>query len=263
MMGHGCGKEATWQRLLKLQPDNDSLHLLVAQAQPPYNEIVTEYLLNKPDDNDTLTWIIQFGTTNYKLIAWERLKKRKLTPHQVYLLLGSDLKEEVFQLMLDLKDRTLLCDIMHYGYLGKKWDDVVAAHLLATHPSKEELLEIMKHSGLWETAWAELLKLGIENDDLIDLIGHRRFRRLAWEQLKKQSPTFLQLEDLFHDDMDQDEALWPEIAAYMLTLNPSHQELQFLAFYIPATIDAVIDRLLQQNASEDDIKWVRNQRRSV
>lgn len=256
MMRHGCGKEATWQRLLKLSPDNRTLQLLVAQAQPPYNEIVTEYLLAQPDDNDTLREIVDRGTPKYKLIAWERLKKRQLSSYDLYLLLQSGFEKEILQMIFE--DRQVLRDILKSYNLKEKWRDPAVAYLLANHPSKEELLEIVGYSGLWETAWAELLKLGIENDELIDLINHTRFRHMAWEQLKKQSPTFLQLEELFYEDMHVDEELCTEIAAYMLTLNASNEGLRELAFYWPAVKDAVIDRLLQQNPSEDDMKWVRN-----
>lgn len=262
MMKHGYGI-ATWQRYNKASGGRIRIPAMLRNV--PCNDIIAEWLLSRLYDNDTLVYIIRCGTLNYQITAWRLLINLQPTVWQLGRLLDSDLKEEAWQLLLNLpiekKD-------LHYLVMNSTGENVpgsnrAAAYLLATQPSREDLLCIVGYSSLWEPAWNELLKQGISNEELAELIKWTPCDdKLPWEQLKKQSPT---CDDLIWA-IDEEwnvygyQKIVPEIAAYILTLNPPNDDLEFLIRYVPEIREQAIDRILQQNPSDKDMKLVRRYR---
>ncbi|PWV50607.1 hypothetical protein [Chitinophaga sp. S165] len=242
---YGGGREATWQRLLKTSPGKRQL--LDVLERSGYRNEVAAYLLTQPDDNELLSYIVQY--TDHGEAAWKRLKKNNPDKDCLETAMKSDYAAEAWELYLRFPvEKFDLYVLMHYN---ERMTDIVAAELLRREPTQKDLLEIVGHSSLWQPAWEELLKRGIGNFELASLIYGTRFKELAWEQLKKQSPTLHELLGAINYE-DEDNEYNAIIGAYMLQCSPTNQYLCYLIDYVAEVRDAAIDMLLKQSPNEKE-----------
>ncbi len=218
----------------------------------PFRNVIAEYLLTQPDDNDILIKIIM--NTSHARTAWNRLKNQEITSDDLRGLLTTEVKQEAWELFLALSPKKFdLHVVMNYN---DEFRDAAIAELWKRNPAKEDLICIVECSKKWETAWAELLKRGLTNGDLLNLTYNIGFRP-AWEQLKKQSPESWQIGQAINYEFEKHEALWAEIGAYLLTQSPTNEDLRFLINYVPEVRGNAIDMLIQQDPSDKDMDAIR------
>ncbi|MCW4468549.1 hypothetical protein OGH69_06215 [Flavobacterium sp. MFBS3-15] len=183
----------TWEHLKMLDLDCDDLYIVITETAFA-NEAWEVYQTKNPTKDDLL--YLMEGTP-------------KSQEAEAYLMERFELENEDLDWLVE-----------------KTGQDRFAQLLLQRNPNNDQLITIIKHSGLNEEAATELLKGTLDNYDLRAIIDNSNFKkREALERLFQQNPTNEDLSEMicYTDLGDLEELVWDQF----LSQNPSNEELLY------------------------------------